>query len=81
MCPAAAVTGIATYAVLVVYFRRHIRDAPELEEEVHPSSLLVDRCEALTEHIYESSYAIRLVASLGGVHPSLLLVAQCDCSL
>ncbi len=35
---------MATYAVLVVYFRRHISDAPELEEEVDPSSLLVDKC-------------------------------------
>ena len=37
-------TGAATYGVLVAAFRRRIADAPALEEDVEPTSLLHDWC-------------------------------------
>ena len=39
---AAAAAGLSTYAMVLLVFRRKIQDAPELEEDVDPASLLRD---------------------------------------
>jgi hypothetical protein len=38
-----AAAGISTYGMVLLYFRRKIQDAPELEEDVEPASLLRDK--------------------------------------
>ena len=40
---AAAAAGLSTYAVVLLVFRRKIQDAPELEEDIDPASLLRDK--------------------------------------
>lgn len=42
-CCAAAAAGLSTYAMVLLVFRRKIRDAPELEEDIDPTSLLRDK--------------------------------------
>ena len=43
ICCAAAAAGLSTYAVVLLVFRRKIQDAPELEEDIEPASLLRDK--------------------------------------
>jgi hypothetical protein len=43
LCCAAAAAGLSTYAVVLLVFRRKIQDAPELEEDIDPATLLRDK--------------------------------------
>lgn len=41
--PIIAVSGVSVYFIILLYFRRKIQDAPQLEDDVDPSTLLRDK--------------------------------------
>lgn len=38
-----AAAGLSTYGIVLMYFRRQIWDAPALEDDIDPSTLLRDK--------------------------------------